>query len=468
MEKVLTPAKAKDIIFVEIRKYEYLITKDKEYTNKIQMLEDVINILKSDIQTLEDNLGGLEILLSSSLSEAEIKKCYKNINDYFYSQKYSNEERYLLKCQKYYLMTIKYLENSLESLNLEKEMNEATIKNDKAQVLIYKQMYKLISNAGFLNNNLVDDFKDLMMKNGYENDQIVRVLEIFKIDFARHRNDKVPKYTVINMLDRKYDKYGITEVENYLYKDKITPQINSIYDSLIKYSFDEILPFLPRYNDENVTLEEFDYLFKNIINKLIDDLMESVILITDVDYYKDSKNSIIQEYNKTLSLYNTLKRFYEEEREALDRRFNKEDNQEETVNNLIYFYPTQSQKSYIENDLKNIPEEFYYDVMKLLNNLKKNNLNSNNSKRFNGNKKLKKFLELRDDQLRIMCRKISDNNYSILGIFQKQDDNDVTKYLSLAGRYPNNVDYEQLLQKSEGTEERLFGYLRDNMRKSSR
>ena len=106
--------------------------------------------------------------------------------------------------------------------------------------------------------------------------------------------------------------------------------------------------------------------------------------------------------------------------------------------------------------------------MKLLNNLKKNNLNSNNSKRFNGNKKLKKFLELRDDQLRIMCRKIFDNNYSILGIFQKQDDNDVTKYLSLAGRYPNNVDYEQFLQKSEGTEERLFEYLRDNMRKSSR
>ena len=221
MEKVLTPAKAKDIIFVEIRKYEYLITKDKEYANKIQMLEDVINILKSDIQTLEANLGGIEILLSSSLSEAEIKKCYKNINDYFYSQKYSNEERYLLKCQKSYLMTIKYLENSLESLNLEKEMNEATIKNDKAQVLIYKQMYKLISNAGFLNNNLVDDFKDLMMKNGYENDQTVRVLETFKIDFARHRYDKVPKYTVINMLDRKYDKYEITEVENYLYKDKI-------------------------------------------------------------------------------------------------------------------------------------------------------------------------------------------------------------------------------------------------------
>ena len=65
MEKVLTPAKAKDIIFVEIRKYEYLITKDKEYANKIQMLEDVINILKSEIQTLEDNLGGIEILLSS-------------------------------------------------------------------------------------------------------------------------------------------------------------------------------------------------------------------------------------------------------------------------------------------------------------------------------------------------------------------------------------------------------------------
>ena len=45
MEKVLTPAKAKDIIFAEIRKYECLINKDKEYTNKIQMEYDIVNII---------------------------------------------------------------------------------------------------------------------------------------------------------------------------------------------------------------------------------------------------------------------------------------------------------------------------------------------------------------------------------------------------------------------------------------
>lgn len=120
MEKVLTPAKAKDIIFAEIRKYECLINKDKEYTNKIQMLEDVINILKSDIQTLEDNLGGLEFLISAILSEQESKKCYKNLSNYFYAQKYSNDERYLLQCQKSYFITLKYLEDLLESLKLER------------------------------------------------------------------------------------------------------------------------------------------------------------------------------------------------------------------------------------------------------------------------------------------------------------------------------------------------------------
>lgn len=67
-----------------------------------------------------------------------------------------------------------------------------------------------------------------------------------------------------------------------------------------------------------------------------------------------------------------------------------------------------------------------------------------------------------------MCRKIIDNNYLVLGIFQKQDDNDVTKYLSLAGRYTNKEDYKELISKSDGTEERLFKYLESNMRKSSR
>ena len=468
MEKVLNPAKAKDIIFAEIRKYEYLINKDKEYTNKIQMLEDVINILKSDIQTLEDNLGGLEFLISAILSEQESKKCYKNLSNYFYAQKYSNDERYLLQCQKSYLITFKYLEDLLESLRLEKEINEASLIRKKDKVQSYKIIYKLINNSGFLNTNLIDNFKNLMLSYGYDNIQIVKTLEKFNINFAKHRDDKTPNYTVINMLDKEYVKYDIAAIENYLYEEKLNPQINSLYDSLRKYGFDETLPFLPKYNDENITLEEFDYLFKNIINKLIDDLRECVLDISNIDMYKELKLSIIEEYNKALGLYNILLRYYKEERSSLEKHINSVKSVEETVNNLIYFYPTQSQKSYIENDLKNIPEEFYYDVMKLLNNLKKNNLNSNNSKRFNGNKKLKKFLELRDDQLRIMCRKISDNNYSILGIFQKQDDNDVTKYLSLAGRYPNNVDYEQFLQKSEGTEERLFEYLRDNMRKSSR
>lgn len=100
MEKILTPTKAKDIIYVEIKKYENLKQNEKELTNKIQMLKDVINILKSDHQTLEENLGGLEYLLSSSLNDSESKKCYKNINDYFYSQKYSNDEKFKLQCQK--------------------------------------------------------------------------------------------------------------------------------------------------------------------------------------------------------------------------------------------------------------------------------------------------------------------------------------------------------------------------------
>lgn len=468
MEKILTPTKAKDIIYVEIKKYENLKQNEKELTNKIQMLKDVINILKSDHQTLEENLGGLEYLLSSSLNDSESKKCYKNINDYFYSQKYSNDERFKLQCQKNYLATIKYLETSLESLMLNEEMCEAELKNNKKQNSICKTMYKLISNNGFLNMDLVDDFKKIMQNYGYENSQIVRTIENFNINFAKHRNDKTPNYTVINMLDREYTKYDITAIENYLYEEKQAPNINSIYESLKKYGFDEILPFLPRYTDENVVLEEFDYLFKNILNKLIDDLVESVTDISNVDMYKELKLTIVKEYNSTLNLYNAVKRFYIEERQALENKNNSNENVEEIVNKLIYFYPSQSQKSYIENDLKNIPEEFYYDVMKLLKNLKKNNLNSNNSKRFNGNKKLKKFLELRDDQLRIMCRKIIDNNYLVLGIFQKQDDNDVTKYLSLAGRYTNKEDYKELISKSDGTEERLFKYLESNMRKSSR
>ena len=83
-------------------------------------------------------------------------------------------------------------------------------------------------------------------------------------------------------------------------------------------------------------------------------------------------------------------------------------------------------------------------VNRLINRLKLGELSRGEVKGLKSNNILKKQLELRDDQVRVIFYPLTDNNYIIVGVLTKKKDNDNDGYSKMAFRnkeidIPNNI-----------------------------
>ena len=110
----------------------------------------------------------------------------------------------------------------------------------------------------------------------------------------------------------------------------------------------------------------------------------------------------------------------------------------------------------------------------MLDKLKENNLNSSEITVFrNTNKRLKNFQELRDDQVRILFKRVFDNNYLIIGVGIKKTDNDLKMYFNLSNRnqeidITDPLTYNRNLEISSMIEENIDSYIKNNSRKGIR
>ena len=120
--------------------------------------------------------------------------------------------------------------------------------------------------------------------------------------------------------------------------------------------------------------------------------------------------------------------------------------------------------------MKDIPKEYLERVKNLLDKLKTNQLNPRESAGFGGNNRLKEVRELRSDQIRILYKKIFENNYLILGIGVKKTDNDLNMYYTISNRN-QTIDlstvekYNRNLEVSYEVEEKINSYIQTNSRK---
>ena len=139
------------------------------------------------------------------------------------------------------------------------------------------------------------------------------------------------------------------------------------------------------------------------------------------------------------------------------------------VNNLFYAFPngkTEQDLSYFEKDIEKVPKEYLSKVKKGLDMLRTGTVYGSFGKTFNSNNKnTKGYSEIRDDQIRIIYKHLTDNNYLIMGVFTKKDDNAPRIYDNICNR-PSNI----ILEESEVSlmvENRLKEYF-NNMRKGNR
>lgn len=476
MEEKFTVRRAKSALYNEIKNYNKKYGEIKELKSKVGICEDIISILKLDLPELFHQVEVVGFFLDMIYDEVESNNIYKKISATLAKSAFTNDEMLLRDANTTLQSIIQKIEEKQEELSLECIKTYFEIENEKHLVKKYEYILRNIKHDGYIGNSDKQAFINLMHKYGASDAEIVEMFERIDINYQNKKNNNKDfrRYRIINMLNAEYQPYEISELEDYNYKKICGPIIDSIYDSLMKDGIEYMLEYLQEIFNENTKLEEFDYILKNVINRVIGSLQESIENIKDIEMYSELKHVIICEYNTSLQSFKLLKEFYNIKTEQLNNDKELEEiktDDIEQINKLIYL-PNMS-STYLESDLKNIPEEFYLDVIKLLNNLKTGQLTDKNCRPFNGNKKLKTYRELRDDQLRILIKNAKENIYVVLGIFQKQDDNDLKRFLGLANRYNSNnyineIKINELLEQSDESDERIYSFLKENVRKGNR
>lgn len=153
---------------------------------------------------------------------------------------------------------------------------------------------------------------------------------------------------------------------------------------------------------------------KNMNPQMIADLLKQLSLNSNFVTIINYMISYLGEEDKDLHIYleKCLDDYFESQIEYKD---------ETEKHNDILYYGFNKKKNYILNDIENITEAYYKDVLKAIEKLRRCNLKSSVRKITD----LRKVFEIRIHDIRITCRRISENTYIILGIYCKKTDKDM-------------------------------------------
>lgn len=167
----------------------------------------------------------------------------------------------------------------------------------------------------------------------------------------------------------------------------------------------------------------------DLINELLKQLSLNTNFVTIINYMI---NFLDEEENKELQNY--LERY-------LDNYFESQFEYKEEIeeHNDILYYGFNKKKNYILNDIESITEAYYKDILKAIEKLRRCNLKSSVRKITD----LRKVFEIRVHDIRITCRRISENTYMILGVYCKKVDKDsllINDTIKRAGEVNSYVD----------------------------
>lgn len=150
-----------------------------------------------------------------------------------------------------------------------------------------------------------------------------------------------------------------------------------------------------------------------MINKLQEQILETISLIKAKEFYVDSetKKEIIYEYKYLTNLYLKFRNKYFE-------IIKNDDKKVETSDIKIIFAQDANGKPYFIKDLKNVNNEYLSKVLDLITSLINGNLTNKNIEGFTT--RYKAFRKLKDDQIRIVLHPINPKLYCVMGVGVKK------------------------------------------------
>ena len=191
----------------------------------------------------------------------------------------------------------------------------------------------------------------------------------------------------------------------------------------------------------------------------------------------NTKKEIIFDFNKYKNLYLFVRNFYDQIFDKMMEEIRLKSNEteeilEENVNKIL-FLKNDSDEAFIMKDLEKTNPQYLPKVAKLLKDKKAGYTvdQKNTDKQIISNDRLRQFRELKDDQIRIIYRYLSDNKVLIIGCGTKKDNVDyklLNKNADRYNKYYNEALLEHYIEESDKDFDDCIKYCEDNKRKGIR
>lgn len=259
-----------------------------------------------------------------------------------------------------------------------------------------------------------------------------------------------------DIINTGFEQIKLPKEENEKLNFSAENLVNSIYESRNE-EVQKLLSILDYLSDE-----EKKYLYAKMLNIYQNKILKLQELLGNIEIYEDKEavSMIKDEFNDIVEKYSIIRDFYDDIGQNKISKDTVTESNDKFIRRLYYSTNNKgNEKCYFVRDLMNIREESYETILQLLKDFKTGD-----------NSKLKKLtdydntIEIKEDQIRIILRILGKNNYSVLGVFIKKDDNDRTAYRNTAGRITAKKDDEY----SKLVEDYLENFVKENARKGTR
>lgn len=381
----------------------------------------------------EDEIKILNSLILKSLNE--IKEDYLNNKkslEFFHEKLYSKKERYI-------------------------------VARRVQTCLKYKQIIK---------KNDIGVLSDILREIGYSNNDIASIIENV---FVRNKSlvtkmtgthfNVEEKYKFLNLLSLGGEKFVLPDVLEPIKLNKFVESIWNIFDTCSKEDIvNNYIDFLPEIGKELRNVDELKFVLIGVLDKIRNSFDEKIELIKDPDFIMDLeiKNELADECYGLIDNYNLIRNYMDNVVSSFKKEIIDDSISEKVVEKVPNFFYLVSNfdKCYLLDDIENMPYEYISKVKELMDDFKNNCTldKSNKILPYKGG-----FAEIKGDQIRIMYKRINNNDYLFYGAFIKKDDwkyrIDFNKIIGRSGKISEN---------SSEIEEKINNYIKTNQRKWSR
>lgn len=481
-------SKLKELLDRYIDEYNEIKARYEELTVKCQLYKELISYFDETNIDLVNNKVSISLLLNTIYNDDIYEREFYNLLYKLERGEYNNKNEirsFLSMINKDYSRVAKEEDNLRNRINRIKHVVSSARR----------------ARLSFKYNNPIDDTKyingDLRrIINYYESSGEISnkeaLLCINDLDFynrnvitSKKSNKKEEEYAsriyneIPNILNAGYEVIKEPEVD-ISRRASLNRMVEEITNTLRCTKKDKIIALLESYEKYELDNNEYNYVIIKVLNNFNEELISYYQLLLDKETYSKISNrrEIIEDYYTELIRYLVVRDYYNKYNEVIideeDITLTDEEEKELQEEKRLIFSTSLANptKAKIIGDIEYVPKEYYTTILDLITRFKKGTTVRGEVKPLGNNKKLKKIMELRSDQVRIIFKHVKDNIYNIMGVFTKKDDNNIMMYQTIANRIVTDISSDIKLKRAldiaEITEKELENIVQTKGRKGTR